>query len=158
MEVMSRFGRALAVFFLMAGAGCGSGSNSDSKSSHLACTRSVAEFCSYLHGAGCPLTWDDVQNGQAGCFAPSAYLEPDSRVVADCGGYRKLISVATDVSMTFYYDATSGQLVAIVGTTAVGSIQRECSGGPAEGFTLPTCPPLDGGPVKLDCGPDAPVI
>ena len=40
MAVMSRCGRALAVFFLIAGAGCGGGSTN---SSHLACSRSVEE-------------------------------------------------------------------------------------------------------------------
>jgi hypothetical protein len=140
---MWRFAGGLAVLFLIAGPGCGSGGDS----SHLGCSRSVAAYCASFRQ--CPLTWDEVQSGPPLCLPDETYQ------VADCGGYRKLTYVGTDTGASFYYDPTSGQLVAIVNTSAVGSIQQMCLGGPAEGFTVPSCPRPgpDGG--WLDCGPDA---
>lgn len=155
MVVMSRFWGAAAVVFLVAGSGCGS----ETKSSQLTCTRSVAEFCAALPASvRCPLTWDDVENGQGACFGAGDGLVPNGYVDPNCGAYRVFKSVATDVGASFYYDATSGQLVAIVSFAAVGSVQADCSGGPPEGFTIPTCAPVEGGQARLDACADAPGI
>ena len=155
MKVMSRLAGAVAVLFLIAGSGCGGNldSNATNNNSHLACQRSVAELCAYFSGSGCPLTWDDVESGQAACLMLSANLVPDTFVVGDCGAYRKLLYLESDIGVGFYYDATSGQLVAIVGSGPQPG-ERGCGGGPAEGFTVPSCPTVDAAWTRLTC-PDA---
>jgi hypothetical protein len=87
-----------------------------------------------------------VENGQAACLPFSRDLLPETFVVGDCGAYRKVVYFESDYKVAFYYDATSGQLVAIV--------SGGCAAGPAEGFTVPSCPNDDGKWTPLDC-PDA---
>jgi hypothetical protein len=60
-----------------------------------------------------------------------------------------------DSSTTFYYDTASGMLVAIVHAGMAGTV---CTGGPAGGFTRPTCGGAVSEPLPqcLDGGADAP--
>jgi hypothetical protein len=141
---MARVRSALAVLFLVAGSGCDS-----PNPSHLACPRSVDEFCA-IQPAYCIRTWDEVQSGQVTCLETF-----DPYEVEDCGGYRKLAYVGADLGAAYYFDATTGQLVAIVGTIAVGREVLSCDAGPSTGFTIPSCPRVDGGWEAVECNPDA---
>jgi hypothetical protein len=84
----------------------------------------------------------------------SVDVTDDVYEISDCGNYHRLIYRGTDGGASFYYDAASGQLVAIMTTVAVGSIMRGCAAGPPEGFEEPSCDFPDGA-VRVDCGADA---
>ena len=97
----------------------------------LACGQSIAEACAA--GNACVLTWDEASVGTAICARPAYAL-----LRADCGGYHVLAVHAIDATLSYYYDAASGTLQAIVfanGSTGTTT----CNAGPAGGFTLPTC-------------------
>lgn len=101
------------------------------KSRTLACGQSIAERCALVDA--CVPTWAEASVGTAVCALPAYAL-----LRADCGGYHVLAVHAIDASVSYYYDAASGTLVAIV--NANGSTgTTTCVAGPAEGFTLPTC-------------------
>jgi len=96
----------------------------------------LSTFCST---SSCPASANDVD---------SQYCAPDGGVsntpglsvaAADCTGYHKVAVDQTGSSVDYYFDATSGALVAIVeiGYQGVPS----CLGGPAM-FQLPVCQPL----------------
>jgi hypothetical protein len=115
----------------------------------LACGRSIADACAAQNA--CVLTWDEVSVGTAICARPAYAL-----LRADCGGYHVLAVHAVDASLSYYYDATSGALTAIVfanGSTGTTT----CTAGPAGGFTLPTCTGTVSEPLQqcLDGGADA---
>ena len=81
----------------------------------------------------CVPTWEEASGRTAVCAIPAYAL-----LRADCGGYHVLAVHAVDASRSYYYDAASGTLVAIV--SANGSTgTTTCIAGPAGGFTLPTC-------------------
>jgi hypothetical protein len=96
----------------------------------LECHDSIAHACATP--GNCVLTWAEAQNDTAFCSIAAQF--PPSR--ADCGGYHVVTVSVIDVSGTYYYDATTGMLVAIVHAGLGGT---ECVAGPAGGFTLPKC-------------------
>ena len=134
----------LLLFGVGASSGCGG-----SKASPLNCTRSVEDFCSAVSTAlVCPLTWDDVQADRVMCVSGDVDY---SYEIWDCGNYRRLTYRGTDSGASFYYDAASGQLVAIV----EGGFSGEgCAAGPPGVFEIPTCEYPDGGFERIDCGSD----
>ena len=115
----------------------------------LNCTRSVAEFCSGVSTAlVCPLTWEDVEAGRVMCVSDGVDRGYE---IWDCGNYRRLTYRGTDSGASFYYDAASGQLVAIVSGGFGG---EGCAGGPPGVFEIPTCDLPDGNLERIDCSAD----
>lgn len=120
----------------------------DSGSGVLSCAMTAQQVCSAFATDECDSTWSMVLADASLCASSidSRYFE------FDCGGYHVLRAVAIDSSADFYYDGTSGALVAIVNNDEGAS---SCHGGPATGFTPPsgctntTSPPpncaVDGG-------------
>lgn len=111
----------------------------------LSCNNtSVEELCGGAAPNSCDLTWSAVQSDTTLCPAVSNGL----RVYEyDCGGYHVLFEAGTDSGGLFYYDLTSGALVAVVYDDN-GMIT--CAAGPAAGFTQPVCNnniPSAGGPA-----------
>jgi len=101
---------------------------SDSKK--LACRDSIAHFCATP--GNCVVTWADAQNDSFFCSDAAQF--PPSR--DDCGAYHVVTVSVPDVSGTYYYDAATGMLVAVV---LAGFGGTECVAGPSGGFTLPKC-------------------
>jgi hypothetical protein len=64
-----------------------------------------------------------------------------------CGPYRVFVETWVDSGSVYYYDAASGELVAVV---FVQNYDRTCAGGPP-GFVEPT-PLCDSLGTSLDCG------
>jgi len=133
----------LVVVGLGAGVGCGGRGR---RSPPTGCARSVEEFCSLpVH---CPPTWDEVQAGMLVCSI-SADGRDERYEISDCGNYHRLIYRGID-NVSFYFDAASGQLVAV---TASPYTAGECYAGPDGGFEYPGCDFPDGA-VSVDCNPD----
>jgi hypothetical protein len=99
----------------------------------LACDDSIADWCA--SGNGCVLTWEQALVEPAFCGGRDA----DPPLRADCGGYHAITLTALDLSRTYFYDATTGMLAAIVSASGFYNT-RSCDAGPKTGFTLPTCP------------------
>ena len=119
------------------------------KSRTLPCGQSIAERCALVDQ--CVPSWEEASVRTAVCAIPAYAL-----LRADCGGYHVLAVHAIDASVSYYYDAASGTLVAIV--DANGSTgTTTCIAGPAGGFTLPTCTGSVSEPLPqcLDGGADA---
>jgi hypothetical protein len=146
---MVRGGVCLVLLVFGVGAGPGCGSSSKPSPSPLNCTRSVEEYCSAISVVlVCPPTWNDVEAGQVMCVAGELDY---SYEIWDCGNYRRLTYRGTDSGASLYYDAASGQLVAVV----EGGLGVEaCAAGPPGGFEIPTCQYADGGFEQIDCGRD----
>jgi hypothetical protein len=114
----------------------------------LTCDESIAQRCATP--GSCALTWDEARDDTR--FCPSGSPLPAHR--ADCGSYHAITVNAVDTNTTYYYDVTSGRLVAIVQAGFGGT---SCVAGPEDGFTRPIC----GGalseelPQCLDGGADA---
>jgi hypothetical protein len=66
----------------------------------------------------------------------SSRLEWSPRLRNDCDGYHVLFTAGVDSGGSFYYDVTSGALVAVVYDDN-GMIT--CGAGPAAGFIRPVC-------------------
>ena len=102
----------------------------------LACPMSVAQACAPDAGLGCRLTWSAVLADSSLCAVGTAL--PRNLVFA-CGGYQ-VLSISyldggiDDVENDFYYDGTTGALVAIVGD---GFNLEPCVAGPTAGFARP---------------------
>jgi hypothetical protein len=122
----------------------------ESSPKKLSCNRSIAEACA---NGGCALSWDQAATTTAFCSAQDTV--PAMR--ADCGGYHVIAVTHFDSGASFYYDGTTGMLVAIVGFSPPNPMAT-CTGGPAAGFELPNCQ----GPISetlaqcLDGGTDGP--
>jgi hypothetical protein len=109
-----------------------------SKNPPLICAHRVAAPC-----AGCALTWSDADIKAAFCQAPPT----GAPTLLDCGGYH-VVSVITatgvEVARSYYYDMSSGNLVAIIVENAPNRVSPmptlSCEAGPADGFMLPSCP------------------
>jgi len=113
----------------------------------LPCSQSVTQYCATI--GGCPLTWQEAQRDTAFCAALRPYH-------AECGEFHAVSVGSLDTAATYYYDVSSGALVAIVVVTPP-TPHATCPAGPTGGFTLPTCTgdisePL---PQCLDAGTDA---
>jgi hypothetical protein len=131
----------LPILALPAAAGCG-------EPKKLTCDRSVAQACATA--GSCALTWEQAQDDRL--FCPVARSSPPHRI--ECGSYHAVTVSEVDASTTFYYDAASGMLVAIVQAGLGGTA---CTAGPAGGFTRPTCGGAVSEPLPqcLDGGADA---
>jgi len=82
----------------------------------------------------CVLTWDEARVDSA--FCDDATQAPPLRI--ECGAYHIASLTFVDHSRTYYYDAASGTLVAIVSASAVTQTTT-CEAGPAIGFVPPVC-------------------
>lgn len=99
----------------------------------VACTSSSDSFCSTTveeacSAVNCPLDWPS--DPKAFCGAYGAVNTTQS-----CGPYLVAEQTATDTSFTYYYDAQTRKLKAVV-----RNINRKhtCAGGPAD-FAEPDC-------------------
>jgi hypothetical protein len=135
------------------GAGC------DKSRTPLACAETIDTACADPAN-GCVLTWTAAQTATSFC----ANTAPPSPLFVDCGAYHAVTVTSVDTSRTYYYDLTSGALVAIIVASAPQS-SVTCLGGPAAGFTPPTCSGsgsqtlpqcLDGGAVDAPGAADGP--
>lgn len=98
----------------------------------LPCEQSIAQACPLA--GDCVLTWEQAQSDAAFC----ALAAPAKPLHADCGAYHAVTLPYVDAATTYYYDVSSGMLVAIV--TANGlSDGTTCTAGPTGGFTAPIC-------------------
>ena len=115
----------------------------------LTCSRSIAQACAAA--GSCALTWEQAQDDTLFCPDASPFLP--HRI--DCGSYHAVTVSLVDSSTTYYYDAASGMLVAIV---QAGPGDTACTAGPDGGFTRPTCGGAVSEPLPqcLDGGADAP--
>ena len=98
----------------------------------LACGDSIDQACAAA--GGCVLMWDQARIDSA--FCADAPREPPLRI--ECGPYHVVSLSFVDDSRTYYYDAASGMLVAIVNASAVDKTTT-CEAGPAAGFVPPVC-------------------
>jgi|HubBroStandDraft_2_1064218.scaffolds.fasta_scaffold24338_4 hypothetical protein len=99
----------------------------------LACAMSVEQACARDSGpGGCDLTWSAVLADNSLC---SANTIRSRNLVSVCGGYDVLGIFAIDGGTDFYYDGTTGALVAILGV-GINS-EPPCVGGPTAGFAPP---------------------
>ena len=97
----------------------------------------LADFCrSGRSAAGCPASAAAAEalycHGDAG--TPGVLVS-----TADCGAYVEVAIGYADFGFSYFYDAASGALVAVVENGYQGT--SDCVGGPAT-FTLPGCPSL----------------
>lgn len=140
----------LAIPLALALGAC-SGSKTSNSGTGSACPESLAKACAKQVqpgqlGVSCIDTWDHVLTDQRYCGGLAEYQ-------ADCSAYRSLAVVNVDSSYTYYYDKTTGALVAIY-TNGPGGNGPQCLAGPA-GFKLPKCgasQPL--APCPEDAGTD----
>jgi len=105
---------------------------------------SVGQACSMpLPSTSCELTWLAASTDTALCN-PNGVRSSEY----DCGGYHVLRQIGVDSGATFYYDGTSGALVAIVTNSIAGA---KCVGGPATGFSPPSCSAATNPPPPPQC-------
>jgi hypothetical protein len=121
--------RGLAAWIVVVAAASAAGCE---KSRTLACSYSIEDWCA--SGNACVRTWEEALAEPAFCGGRDA--SPPLR--ADCGDYHALTVTALDLSRTYYYDATTGMLTAIVSASGFYNT-RSCDAGPTTGFTWPTC-------------------
>jgi hypothetical protein len=117
--------RASALIGVCLQAGC-------DKERTLMCAASIDDACA---AAGtCVLTWAEAEGSTSFCTEVRQW----SPLRIDCGSYHVVTVPLTDASRTYYYDASSGMLTAIVMADAVQSTTT-CAAGPSSGFTPPIC-------------------
>jgi hypothetical protein len=97
----------------------------------LVCGASIDQACT--DPGSCVLTWDEAQIDSTFCDALRA---PPLRI--ECGAYHILSLPFVESSRTYYYDAVTGRLVAIV-TAKATDRTTTCEAGPAGGFVPPVC-------------------
>ena len=133
----------LAVAFVAAptGVAC-STTSSPTYQAHDDCSRSIAQYCS---SAKCTLDYATAKQ-QAQACAPNTTLSYS--FAEHCGGFNVLTQTNVDVGTAAYYDATNGNLVAIVDYSANFGGSRSCVAANAASFTPPDC-----ATVALPCDP-----
>ena len=140
-----RVGLALSIAIASLAAGC------DKSRPALACVDSLATYCA-IPSNPCAMTWAEAQNDTWFCM----FTTGQSPLQADCGPYHAITLTFIDSSRTYYYDAASGKLVAVI-TADANRAAVSCDAGPTTGFTPPVC--SGGGsetlPICLDGGTDA---
>lgn len=109
------------------GGGAGGPGNAGTDSGVLSCGMSVEQACATVATDTCDLTWSAVQTDITLC----GYLHFES----ECVGYHVLGANSVDVGTGFYYDSTSGALIAIVNNN---NAAISCFAGPSGGFTPPS--------------------
>jgi hypothetical protein len=156
---MNRSGVALVALAMALGSGCSSSSvGSDGGGGHagngstgaggggaggqgipgtdggvFACRMSVEQACAGFAPVTCDLTWSAVQTDTSLC-TPNPIGSRD--FVNDCVGYHVLGIYGIDSGTQFYYDGTTGALVAIVDVGLEAA--PPCVGGPTAGFAPPS--------------------
>lgn len=115
------------------------------------CKMSVADYCAKY--SGCVLTWDEAQKDTSFCDEVLPMRTPDRE---DCGDYHVVAVGVYDLSGTYYYDRSSGKLVAMVEASGF-SDSITCAAGPPT-FVLPVCSGAGSEPLAqcLDGGADGP--
>jgi hypothetical protein len=108
----------------------------------LACGASIDQACA--DPGSCVLTWDEARIDST--FCSEALREPPLRI--DCGAYHVASLPFVDYSRTYYYDAATGMLVAIV-TANAPDRTTTCEAGPEAGFVPPVC--MGAGSQTLVC-------
>lgn len=115
-----------------------------SEASPPVCTQTIAEGCTpnppflWANGSSvdfndCPPTWNDAI---AVCIT---YAGDFGYQQTECGTYRRWHVENGDVGCSYYYDATTGDLVSVFCAGFMGN--AACLGGPP-GSTEPPCAPL----------------
>jgi hypothetical protein len=125
----------LAIVGLLA-VGCSGGGATTGAS--MSCANTVAAYCARNT---CLMSWADVEARACGAFG-GLFV---SRSSQDCKGFNWVDTFGTDSGSTYYYDSTSGNLVAVVG---YGNGSHSCNAGPTT-FTEPIC-----GDAGRTCVPD----
>ncbi len=116
----------------VAGGGVGGQGNPGYDAGILACAMSVEQACAGLASTEpCDLTWSAVLADSSLCPAVFEHV-----LISTCGGYRLLVLADLDGGSVFYYDSTTGALVAIL-SAGINSASP-CVGGPAGGFDPPS--------------------
>jgi hypothetical protein len=101
----------------------------------------AGNVCPHVVGAAdCPASSNECRATWAAVVAnpvclPGA-IDYSREARFDCGGYHVSLVQHVDTSQTYYYDQTSGELVAIYSDSLVG---RRCVAGPPSGINL-DCP------------------
>jgi hypothetical protein len=108
----------------------------------LVCGASIDQACT--EPGSCVLTWDEARIDSTFCAVP--LRAPPLRI--ECGAYHVASLPFTDYSRTYYYDAITGALVAIV-TANASDRTTACEAGPAGGFVPPVC--MGAGSQTLVC-------
>jgi len=146
LDRLCRTAAAALVIAVGAGAGCGSSAPKDNgrggAGGGVSCSQSIAAYCAQN---SCFATWTDAQAVAAACQANTPPY-----MTLSCGAYLALYQFFGDGSETAYYDAATGELVAVAGFSANTGLHY-CYGGPAAGFAAPNCDAADAG-AALDCG------
>lgn len=107
---------------------------------------SVAQWCP--SGSSCDATWSAVLNDSGLC---DSFVQ--NEFISDCGGYHVLSGLASYIFEEYFYDETSGALVAV---TIVDSSGPRCIAGPSTGFVPPAgCSQLTSGRPPPKCVVDA---
>jgi hypothetical protein len=111
------------------------GESDASVCTYLSCTESVQKACA---DGGCRFpTWDAVLAANL-CTPPNQNPANDNSTgVMDCGNYHVLLGGGEGGSFQYYYDRTTGMLVAE--TAWAHTLLPSCDIGPASGFTPPDC-------------------
>src|SRR5580698_4269933 len=126
----------------------GCGSSATVLSDVVSCSQSVAAYCAGRTTADCAPTWSAALGDTTTCSFPG-YAH-----YAACGSFDTHLIVDVDSGTTSYYDAATGNLVAI---RYAGNLQS-CAAGPAS-ITVPkVCPSGDAtvsGPTCPDAAADA---
>jgi hypothetical protein len=100
--------------------GCG-------KSSPCTTTASPQQICS-----SCPSSWTAVEQDHDYCTPNGASVI----VAGTCGRYHALVFGGVDASVTYFYDARTGALVA---ASSWNNGTQSCMATPASEFVMPDC-------------------
>jgi len=105
----------------------------DKSHAPIACVDSLATYCA-IPSNPCAMTWSEAQSDTWFCMFTIA----ESPLQADCGNYHAITLTFVDSSRTYYYDAKSGALAAVI-TADANHATVMCNAGPTTGFTPPVC-------------------
>jgi hypothetical protein len=117
-----------------------------------AACQTIAEFCSIDGGLAeyrCVRDWSAAQNPKSWCDSSGG--RNAVFIFENCGGHDIVVESATDTSVFYYYDTTSGQLIGVESHVQVAPRVRCVAGSPA-GVELSGCE--DGGPPSSLCASD----
>jgi hypothetical protein len=139
---MSRSVSRSLIAWALVGLGAAAGCGSSAPKNVVSCQMSLAAYCAQYT---CFATWAEAEAAASTCQSDSLQY-----TTLSCGAYLALNRFFGDGSDTAYYDAATGQLVVAGGYSANTGLYY-CEGGPAAGFTFPTCDEPDAA-APLDCG------
>lgn len=140
-----RTGLAISIAIASLSAAC------DKSRAPFACADSLATYCA-IPSNPCAMTWAEAQVDTWFCM----FTTGQSPLQADCGPYHAITLTFIDSSRTYYYDAASGKLVAVI-TADANRAAVMCNAGPTAGFTPPVCSGNGSEtlPICVDGGTDA---